>query len=421
MSFINSHCAKFTNKETVDFIKQIKSEVDILMENIDERIIDKIYERSNFKDFRLFEKENYYLHLLYKMICRIVFQTNGQIYGGFVRDNFLHDYMADEFYMNNDDDSWENYNNPKVDIKTCFRTLVPRDIDIMFRSYEEYLIFKEKLESGGFIIRTLNYENKYKTPIRLTTENKQDEKREEIDRIKLVVRNNYKIQEIPSHRLMDVDFAKTDVLIDVSISKTNTVDFDFLCNSLAFDKNGLIVHTYNSSTTEEIPDFSTVNSLFMKKEYELSQIKTIQAQIQKMEAVVYSSRGIIITPDRHRFLKMMIKGWKFKLIFPNIYDEVKEDYLTQISVEDDIHCCIICHEDFKVTFSVPGVHRLMDGMKFNCCSASYHVNCFTELLDKHYENDDVISFKCVQCSQIIKRRFFKNSMKVFMDELKVVL
>ena len=348
------------------------------------------------------------------MICRIVLQTEGQVYGGFVRDNILHDYMADEFYTNNKNDSWENYNNPKIDIKTSFRTLVPRDIDIMFRDNEDYLSFLVKLQSDGFQVIKVNRDNKYKTPTKSTTDNEKKEDGE-VKRVKLEVKNNCRIQDITSHRLVDIEFVETIIYIDVTISKSDMVTFDFICNSLAFDNNGLSIRH------EETLDFFTVNSLILKKEAELSQLKMIQQQICKMEAVIFCSHGSIHTPDRHRFMKMMIKGWKFKLLFHVRNDEVKEDFLTQLTLLDDINCCIICHETFNRRVSVPGVHCLVDGIKFNCCSASYHPDCFLELLEKHYEHEDVIAFKCVQCAQTMKRRFFKNSMEVFINELKLVI
>ena len=73
------------------------------------------------------------------------------------------------------------------------------------------------------------------------------------------------------------------------------------------------------------------------------------------------------------------------------------------SVED---CCSICREDFIEIANVPGIHRLYNGVKFDCCSAVYHPLCLMKTLTTtSYSNsvvhitDNLIKYKCIQCAK----------------------
>jgi len=417
-------CSRLTKSEKKKFIQEMKTKLEEMEkkeEKEEEEEDDEQYERTNLDKFDLFQKKNYYIHILSKRICDILFSltsVRAYIYGGFIRDNILHDYMAKQFYertLFDDHELFEKYNDPKVDCETSFRTLVPKDIDMRFFSQRDYRMFLESVKSEGYHVHAYTVSSdKYKTPKKKNDDSDREEDEEQtIVKYKMEIKSNLPLQDLymANTRLIDKEFATTSVIVDVTISeKRNTADF--LCNSVQMSRYGFSVH-------DERTFFGSVKDLIMEQKHEMEMMGLIEDQIHTMEAAVFCPLHISI-PDRHRIMKMVKKGWKIKVI------AIRElAFLTQITAEDDNEeHCIICHEKFKTMSVVPGVHTLLDGVKFSCCSASYHCYCLGELLNKNTHtilsrDKSSVTYKCVQCSQQ-KMSFYNQNMIEFLTELDSV-
>ena len=394
---INAYCLTLTEYEKVNYIKATKKLMDDMFEALhDDRSL--INNRPHLDRLGLFKKQNYFKHLLFKRISDILLCSSEKayIYGGFLRDNLLHDYMANKFYGSTIDESFENYNNPKVKPETSLRTLVPQDIDVIFESVGHYHIFLENLEMNGYHIKQ-NYtdcNNVYGV-----TQETSDDDDDDIKRFKINVRSNSGIQDLSNHniRLIDVDYADTVINIDITIKKTYSPSFDFLCNSLIISSSGFVFR-------EQTPCFNSVDALIHSKTQELVMINEIKSQIHKMEAVVDLKKVNVLS--QYRIEKMVEKGWKIM-----IHSRRKSFY--QASIEDGDNVCAICSERFDEINIVPGVHSLLNGMKFNCCLSSYHASCLIDNIDVTSSEDD---YRCIKCSKVAMQ-FGKGVIIEFLSKL----
>lgn len=397
---IELYCKTLTANEEISFIKKMKSLFDSKVSEIDpEKEQDDSNDRKIFDRYQLFIKQNYYKHHLTRTMCDILLSSgNAYIYGGLLRDNILHDYMALKFYDKELGDEFEDYNNPRIDKETSLRTLVPQDIDVIFHSVQNYEQFLTKVKLLGFIVSDGMFVDAYKTP------NKVDI----CSRIKLEVRSNVGIQDLKgeNRRFIDIDFTSVFITIDVTISNVYIPSYDFMCNSLILSQDGFMFRGSNI--------FMSVKQFITNKEIELKRVKTIEEQIHKMEAVIISDDfNTCPVPLKHRVLKMVKKGWIIKYVNP-----LSDQFISQRDNNED--CCILCRNEFKEVANVPGMHKLYDGIKFSCCSAVYHPLCLIELLKKSRHciriDKNFIRYQCIQCANISLKFFWEK-----MEELLIIL
>ena len=134
--FFKKHLHKLTKKEHKDAVKSIEDFLYTLKEEEEEEEDEEDQEevdRDVLTKYNLFQDKNFFIYKINKHIVDILMTTKDfVIYGGYLRDNILHDYMASMFYENDvllaAHDRWNYYNDPKVDSRTSMRTLVPKDI-----------------------------------------------------------------------------------------------------------------------------------------------------------------------------------------------------------------------------------------------------------------------------------------------------
>lgn len=382
---LDKHLNTLTNNERIAFLDSIKSVLEV-----EKKIIpkdDKRYERENLNRFKLFQKNNYYTYMLSKNICEEIIASSPTniIYGGYIRDNLIHDAMADKFYECYD--TFEEYNNPMIDKSTLLRTLVPQDIDVVFDTTANYDHFVCHITSMGYSVFPYHkpyHEEEYKTSetVPISAEN----------RFKIKIKNNQPIQFLSNHRFLSVDFSKTEIIVDVTVCRCYDIKPDFLCNSLMVSSSGFIKYGRKDFI------FESAQSFLNREKKELEDILVIELQIIKMEAVIVPANCCKIkVPDLHRLKKMVKKGWRI------MYNNSSTRYMHQL-INDCEDCCVICRDKFTEIATVPGVHTLLNGFKFGCCSASYHPKCMLEVMES---SPNVLTssysfidyYKCVQCSQ----------------------
>ena len=385
--FFKKHLHKLTKKEHKDAVKSIEDFLYTLKEEEEEEDEEDQEEvdRDVLTKYNLFQDKNFFIYKINKHIVDILMTTKDfVIYGGYLRDNILHHYMASMFYENDvllaAHDRWNYYNDPKVDSRTSMRTLVPKDIDIVFQSLEAYTIFEEKLKEKCYIIKT-KIEDPY---------HDQDKDRHTTQRLKIFISSNAGVTFLSScdPRLICKEYASVVVTIDVTISSTYTPTSDFLCNSLMLTSHGFIWKDFV---------YQSVTSSIEIVDKKVSFLKEIERQIRNMEAVSYQTDcSGPVHVQKHRMEKMVKKGWR--IIFEN-----SKGRLSQITQEQEIEVCMVCREDFKEVNNVPGYSKLYDGVAFGCCKCGYHPRCLTKLLENSSLYVHLVAYyhayKCIQCSK----------------------
>jgi len=107
---------------------------------------------TNYEDSRLIFKAM-------KQVVETIINSNGEVYGGYVRDMIRHDYYATMFYEQNTlvnltpGEIQDKYDDPAVFPEAVDRLLIPKDIDCFFKSQEDFTKFLQHLESASFIIQ----------------------------------------------------------------------------------------------------------------------------------------------------------------------------------------------------------------------------------------------------------------------------
>jgi hypothetical protein len=84
------------------------------------------------------------------IIAKIALDNNAIIYGGYVRDKILREYNTELYFENNSgikkSKLIHNYWNPKFDEKTKSRLILPKDIDICFKTSDDLDSFVGEIE-----------------------------------------------------------------------------------------------------------------------------------------------------------------------------------------------------------------------------------------------------------------------------------
>lgn len=383
---------KMTKDEQEDYVIEMKKVLETLSAEF--KTQSTFVPRKVLNDYKLFQEQNYYRYILSRRIVDAVLSVSADavIYGGYIRDNILHQHMSKSFYSRYS--LFEDYNNPSVDIATLFRTLVPNDIDILFVRQRDYEVFSLALKAMNMTVELDDVVPPYKTDKTDTAIT---------SRYKLKVFSDLNLQQLKlKPRLMNADFAHTYVMLDVTVRCCQTIRHrDFKCNSLRMNANGLINELENQALFYESVEDMVERQLLILKNFE-----EIKGQICRMESHCFYQNGYLDLPELYRIELMFEKGYRFM-----IKHQVIEEELSQIIDKCD-DCCAICRDDIVPIADVPGVHKLYNGLKFSCCSAVYHAKCLKTVFESPLLRTDwehMRGYKCIQCRETIFE--FMNDVK----------
>ena len=96
-------------------------------------------------------------------LSEILVNNNAIIFGGFVRDRFIHDHFARKFIekFGHEDDKMEKFDDEFFDSETKGRLIVPKDIDLFIEGDENDIEkLYEVLRGEGFHVSTRNNTSK---------------------------------------------------------------------------------------------------------------------------------------------------------------------------------------------------------------------------------------------------------------------
>ena len=298
-----------------------------------------------------------------KKIAELILSISGAlIFGGYVRDQILHDYAAKKFYELSED--CEKYEDKSFLPELSDRCLVANDIDCLM-SDDNILILEDKLKSHG--LKLIRGSDKMLTSYCFPCDGE-----------KIITRPNLKVLRAKVvfnvsplfTNIIPIDIRKMSVKIDI-VHAPSVVDIeppfeilDFTCNTLILNDVDQIRVSYNISSKYEILERLNILN------------ETVDDIINKRAKMI----NYAIIPNRYRVNKMLHKGFTIYSSDKNIKISPNSSHLT----EEDI--CIICHDSFTRN-SV---------CKLDCCAALYHRTCLKETIQAETFRDE-----CPMCREHI--------------------
>jgi hypothetical protein len=162
----------------------------------------------------------------YTDIQSVVYDFNGIIYGGYIRDTMISKYYSDCYYANGYDK--KDFDNIKFAKSLSKRVIKPKDMDIYFTSAEVANSFIEELSTYGDILKKTNSDFTY-TGIYSLIQHKQ---------IILIVVDGNELN-------FDISFPYKNTETECKDLEPPFNNLDMLCNGFIMDINGI---RYSSTT-----------------------------------------------------------------------------------------------------------------------------------------------------------------------------
>ena len=282
-------------------------------------------------------------YLMFKEIAEIALKESGTIFGGYVRDFLKHDYAAERFYRENH--TREEYETKEVSPETLDRLLIPSDIDVHFKTHQQYKGFRSALRGSFYESTVTKIKNVYTSGpsvhhIRMrvylgvsASQIARELRRSRMAREILLP----EIEKCLASMSTPTDFVSVDILI--SSVKTPPFDdsLDFACNGLVMTDDGGV------GLCEELK--KGLNAFGICRT-----VGSIMSHIRENKAVLVNLKG-------HRWDKMADKGWN--VIGSNI---------EKVNNEKGDTCTLCLDDDEDVEY------------KFTCCNAKYHSACMAKII-----------------------------------------
>ena len=156
----------------------------------------------------------------YTDIEKVVYDFDGIIYGGYIRDTMISKYYSDLFYAYGYKD--KDFHNIKIAKSSSKRILQPKDMDIFFKSKKISANFIEELSTFGDIQKKINNDFTY-TGIYSLIEHKQ---------IILILENGKEL-------MFDVSYPYENTENECKDIEPPFNNLDMLCNGFIMDINGI--------------------------------------------------------------------------------------------------------------------------------------------------------------------------------------
>ena len=285
--------------------------------------------------------------LMFKEIAEIALKESGTIFGGYVRDFLKHDYAAERFYS--EKHTREEYENKEVSPETLDRLLIPSDIDVHFKTHQQYKGFRSALRGSFYESTVTKIKNVYTSGPSVHHIRMRVYLGVSVSQITRELRRSHMAREILIPEIekclasmsTPTDFVSVDILI--SSVKTPPFDdsLDFACNGLVMTDDGGV------GLCEELK--KGLNAFGICRT-----IGSIMSHIRENKAVLVRLKG-------PRWDKMAEKGWD--LVGGNI------EKIHSIESETTCTLCLDMVSD-------------SDMYKFSCCNAKYHRVCMSKIITK---------------------------------------
>lgn len=263
--------------------------------------------------------------VLYNDIEPVVYDFNGIIYGGYVRDKMIKNYYTELYYTSRHLE--KNFNNPKIAKSLIKRIIIPNDMDIYFKSKLDAKKFIEELGTYGDITIIKNNDFTY-TGIFSLIEHRE---------ISLIINDEILI--------FDVSYPLPNMEDECNELEPPFNNLDMLCNGFLMDINGI---RFSKTTGTYIDDLG---------EYERKkEIANIRIDIYEMKTSLIRVLKIEEPYLIKRIFKMINRKFGWTIINTPF-----------IIIKNNDECiCKKCNEYSKLYFKIG--------------DSTYDKNCFYEKL-----------------------------------------
>lgn len=304
----------------------------------------RVYNMNMYRFKMATQNRNKYV--LMQEVVQLAVKNHGIVFGGYVRDFILHDHASQQFFKSF---KKEQYDDRDVSPETLDRLLVPKDIDVQFKTLDDYTMFRKDIADRCFKISTRANKNSYfsgrslSLHLTLCTPCVPVHNGSEATRL---VGNH--LRQIP-HVIPGGNF-KVDVTICAELK-----NLDFECNGLIINENGIQLC---DSLARDLSPFGKFRKL------------------QQITDDILNKRARIVNFIQKRWRKMVDKsdwtvyGWNIQV-------------LCKKPVPDN-ETCVLCHCD-------------LEGPKYKlgCCNALYHRQCMKDTFERFDTS------RCIHCRQAI--------------------
>ena len=290
-------------------------------------------------------------------------RNGAKIFGGAVRDKYIHDLHSTKFYELKHPVSPVItidflYNDRSYHPELYGRWVIPNDIDVSIKE-ENYTTFINSIERNykyGFglvqkiferdpvgYISDLDIEEGKLKHIRYIISPIDTSRLKDTIRL-LKILDKDVINESNIDKMLLIKPVQLDILVVMNTLSNSNIEAPF--GKIDFECNALILDNYGFRLSLEYQ--KVINTIPPNPIYILQKFNNILADIEKKETNAVNIKW-------YRYDKIKNKGWKIKNTFINF--EIKD-------TEYDGHC-IVCHDKMSEN----------DMIKMMCCDARYHFKC----------------------------------------------
>lgn len=320
-------------------------------------------------------------HNIFNLIKNTVFERNGVVFGGMVRNSIISDHYKKNYYKYSKENNLKNSNKRFWDAsyhpETALRTLVADDIDISFET---------SMESADFIsdMMTMCYDEK----VSIDIEDMSSSSKYGVDISVKKMTLHINVGKIP-FSFEGYDF---DITIDIVVPDNKNIqppfkNLDLLCNGFIMTKYGMM---FSKFTGTKIDNMSELDRIIASKDIikDMINLKTKFCWMEKKKqknGLKYNSHAF------KRIEKLLNNGTPW--IVTNLPFKMEK------VIENDMcdECCI-CSSNFEMNEIKSFIVSSND---IDCCKM--HTKCFFKYMEYQlkymYENSDCcdsqeFTFKC---------------------------
>ena len=330
-------------------------------------------------------------------LINIIIENNGEIFGGTVRDKYIHDVHSLEFYKIIKD--MKDSSNNIVDVDNLYddktfhpelfgRWVIPTDVDAFIHTSKlDNLIEKIKYKFESVHSTYCNNSTLYLQANSSIFKDVEHKKYIIIPPISKKIQTMLCCMQEPSiekiKHLIEIAkisfYIKLDLIVYTNPGTVVQLNNKFLFGKLDFECNGLIMDNTSIKLSTHLLISHKISSGETIKYFEL--MMNIFNDIKNKRAVYVNQDhgGEFMRYIYYRCEKMIRKGWTIEDLFKTI------DIIDESEYEGH---CILCHGKLK---------NIM--LKHKCCDARYHVSCMNKIITKNINAGKKMQ-NCIMCKKI---------------------
>lgn len=322
-------------------------------------------------------------------VMQKILDHGGVVFGGAVRDKYLHDVHADAFYdrCGLDEDVQCKYEDRTFLPELFGRWVIPRDIDAVVAQPRVDDLVRDLAQAFGKVRKVFDRDpSDYfvgvdrglaARHVRLEVVpfhawNARMLRRGIQQQLPVAVREEYPELALLLQRITHQAQQLPSIQVDLMVAEGTDLPtppfgaIDFRCNALLMDKAGIHLS----------PRYRPAMTMTQR----MRVLSTILQEIEAQKAVVAGPT------EWYRICKMRDKGWTVVGCFQHIRTVRDAEYTGH---------CIICHDALH-----DGEWNLPFHCKLTCCDARYHVACLVDAMEKG-EHAMQVTHECIMCKHAL--------------------